>query len=238
VTYPSRWTKSPRSDRLLGTTYRPPIDVRAHSVGGIQVHRLALCRAKKIGLVPSVALPNPLMEFPLGPIGAGIEKQLGLWVKGAKLIHNARFGREGISLASLRAAVARDMPFVLTPVYRPRWAGRRYRVFSDTYRSADMLLALTSAEERMLEDLCVQERRIRITGVGPILASRASPAVISPALQPLVAGLARDMEEGTGLGEGKGSRVKRLDEAHLLIHGRTLSPRHRLPPDAHSRREC
>jgi glycosyltransferase involved in cell wall biosynthesis len=165
-----------RSDWLLGTTLRAPTDVRAYSVDGIQVHRLALSRAKKIGLVPAVALYYPLMELALGPISAVIEEQLEQFVKGANLIHNVRVGREGISLASLRVAVAHDIPFVFTPVHHPRWAGWRYRVFSEIYRAADMLIALTAAEKRMLEALGVQERRIRVTGVGPILASRASPA--------------------------------------------------------------
>jgi glycosyltransferase involved in cell wall biosynthesis len=164
-----------RTDWLLGTIVRAPQEPRDYIAEGIPVHRLWLSRRQKLGLVPAVALYYPLMSLALRPITSKIEAQLEQYTSGVSLIHNARIGREGLSLASLRAARVLSVPFVLTPLHHPRWNGWQYRVFLQIYRSADLLIALTEAEKQILVGLGVEERRIRVTGFGPILADVPRP---------------------------------------------------------------
>ncbi len=126
-------------------------------------------------MLPAVALYYPLMQVALRPICSKIEAQLEPYASTADLIHNVRIGREGLSLASLHMARAREIPFVLTPVHHPRWKGWLYRVYLDLYRQADAVIALTEAEKRILVGLGVSESRIHVTGFGPILAQQAQP---------------------------------------------------------------
>jgi glycosyltransferase involved in cell wall biosynthesis len=144
-------------------------------IDGIAVHRIGLKPAERIPLIPAVALYYPMMEWALGIITALIEERLTPYAGRADLIHNVRIGREGISVASQQAARRWGIPFVFTPIHHPRWTGWRYRVYLNLYRSADLLIALTEAERKILVGLGVQEKRIRVTGFGPILASQAHP---------------------------------------------------------------
>ena len=170
----SHWDDN-RTDWLLGTTLCAPSRAHDYSVEGIPVHALGLNRRERLGLLPAVALYYPLMELALRPICAQIRAQLDPRAAQADLIHNVRIGREGLTLASLQAARAHDIPFVLTPVHHPRWKGWLYRVFLSLYREADALIALTEAEKRILAGLGVDEKKIHVTGFGPILAEQAHP---------------------------------------------------------------
>lgn len=170
----SHWDTN-RTDWLLGTTVRSPSQPRDYWIDGIPVHRLGLGPADRMRLIPAVALYYPMMEWALGRITPWIEQRLTAYAGKADLIHNVRIGREGMSVASQRVARRRDIPFVLTPVHHPRWTGWRYRVYLDLYRSADLVIAMTQAEKRILVGLGAEEKRIRVTGFGPILAARAHP---------------------------------------------------------------
>jgi glycosyltransferase involved in cell wall biosynthesis len=167
---------SDRSDWLIGTTLAAPSRPRDYVVDGIPVHRLGFGWRDKAALIPAVALYYPVMTTALGPISQAIERRLRPYAARADLIHNVRIGREGLSLASLKEARRQKIPFVLTPVHHPRWQGWRYRVFNEIYRSADLLIALTNAERKVLEGLGVERRRIHVTGFGPIVAERDHPA--------------------------------------------------------------
>lgn len=170
----SHWDSN-RTDWLLGTTLRSPAVPRDYWIDGIPVHRLGLGAAEKMRLVPAVVLYYPMMEWALERITPWIEQRLAPYAQNADLIHNVRIGREGMSVASRRVARENNIPFVLTPVHHPRWTGWRYRAYLDLYRSADMLIAMTGAEKRILVELGAKEERIRVTGFAPILAPRAEP---------------------------------------------------------------
>ena len=86
------------------------------------------------------------------------------------MIHNIRIGREPLSLASMQIAQRRDIPFFFTPIHHPRWTGWLYRHYHHIYRQADGIIALTQAEKRILTGFGVEESRITVTGMGPILA--------------------------------------------------------------------
>ena len=170
----SQWDTH-RTDWLLGTTLRAPALEKDYSFEGIPVHRIGLTRQEKAALVAPVLFYYPLMDAAAWAIGRVVEKHLEPWAQGAALVHNTRIGREPMTCASLQLARHHDIPFVLTPVHHPRWKGWRYRVYLDLYRSADALLALTHAEKDLLAGLGVDERRIYVVGMGPVLADRADP---------------------------------------------------------------
>ena len=75
-----------------------------------------------------------------------------------------------LSMTSLQAARLRDIPFFFTPLHHPRWTGWLYRQYHRIYREADGIIALTQAEKQILMELGVEECRIIVTGMGPILA--------------------------------------------------------------------
>jgi glycosyltransferase involved in cell wall biosynthesis len=106
----------------------------------------------------------------LARIAQAVQEEMAPCADGAELVHNCRIGREGLSEASLRLARRRNIPFVLTPVHHPRWTGWIYRHYLRLYREADLVFALTGAERRALSRLGVDERRICVTGTGPVLA--------------------------------------------------------------------
>jgi hypothetical protein len=70
----------------------------------------------------------------------------------------------------LALARRRDVPFVFTPVHHPRWGGWLHRHYHALYRAADAVIALTEAERQMLVGLGSDERRVFVTGIGPVLA--------------------------------------------------------------------
>jgi len=115
------------------------------------------------------------MNLSVSAIAANLVSRILEDARGSDLIHNVRIGREPISYASFHAAKRRDIPFVFTPLHHPRWIGWRYRVYTDLYKSADLIIALTRSEQKHLMALGVEPHKIFITGIGPILSSEAYP---------------------------------------------------------------
>jgi glycosyltransferase involved in cell wall biosynthesis len=171
----SQWDQH-RTDWLLGTTLRAPGSDYYYIIDGVRVHRLGLSLWEKISLAPSIPIYYPLMQVALPPIATCLERHLYPYMAQVDLVHNVRAGREGLSYASFQVARRRGVPFVLTPVHHPRWIGWRYRAYLDLYRSADLVLALTSTEKQVLMELGVREERIAINGMGPVVAEQADAA--------------------------------------------------------------
>ncbi|HOE27558.1 MAG TPA: glycosyltransferase family 4 protein [bacterium] len=85
------------------------------------------------------------------------------------LVHNVKVGPEFLSLASLRFARERKVPFVFTPISHPGgWEGE---IFSLLYREADALIAMTEFERAFLISQGGRPERIHVVGVGPLLES-------------------------------------------------------------------
>jgi glycosyltransferase involved in cell wall biosynthesis len=103
-------------------------------------------------------------------IAAALETAIEHELCQVDLVHNGRIGREGLSFASLQLARRRGVPFVLTPVHHPRWGSWLHRYYHRLYREADAVIALTETERQTLVQLGVRERRVFVTGMGPILA--------------------------------------------------------------------
>ena len=159
-----------RTDWLLGTTLRAPRDETAYVVDGVQVRTVNVPPRGRWRLAPWVgaywALPGPAGRRIAEAMAGPLETAAGH----PDLVHNVRIGREGLTLASLALARKRRVPFVLTPVHHPRWGTWLHREYHRLYRSADAVIALTEAERRTLVQLGVDEGRVHVTGMGPVLA--------------------------------------------------------------------
>ena len=168
----NHWQKN-RTDWLLGTTINAPHQSNDYVIDGIDVHQLGLSLKEKLSLLPYVPIYYPLMDVALPKIASGIEKHLSSFASNVDIIHNVRIGREGLSYASYYAAKKQDIPFIFTPVHHPRWVGWRYRAYIKLYQLADVIIALTQAEKKILMTLGVKENKIHVTGHGPILEKQA-----------------------------------------------------------------
>lgn len=166
LTHWSDW----RTDWLLGTALRTPLEPRAYVVDGVPVQTIALSREARRRLAPWVLAYYALQGPALRRISEALTGALEPWAA-ADVIHNCRIGREGLSYASFELARARRVPFVYTPVHHPRWVGWLHRYYHRLCRMADAVIALTEAERDTLVSLGVAEARIFVTGVGPILAN-------------------------------------------------------------------
>jgi glycosyltransferase involved in cell wall biosynthesis len=165
-----------RTDWLLGTTLRAPIDPQPYTLDGIEVGRLTLSPAERNRLRPSVWAYYLIKPLAIRRLARPFEAQLAPLAAAADIIHHARIGREPLGFASLQAARRRDIPFVLVPYHHPRWVGWHYRDYLQLYRAADALIALTETERRTLIELGVAPQRVFVTGNGPHLAETAHPA--------------------------------------------------------------
>jgi len=155
-----------RTDWLVGTTIRAPAVARDYVQDGIPVHRMGLSAMEKVCLTPWLFAYYPAMRIALPRLAHVLQAHVHRFGESADLVHNVRIGREALTQASLLAARARSVPFVLTPVHHPRWRGWRYREFDRLYREADLVFALTIAEAETLGALGVREERIRVIGPG------------------------------------------------------------------------
>lgn len=170
----SHWD-STRTDWLLGTTLLAPTDSKSYELDGIAVQRLGLSIPDKLSIAPYIPFYFPLMDLALPPISGQIKKHLLPIAQNIDLIHNIRQGREGLAYASLAIARKRDIPFVFTPTHHPRWTGWLYRAYLNLYKSADLVVALTNTEKEILIRLGVEEQRIIVTGIGPVVSESADP---------------------------------------------------------------
>jgi glycosyltransferase involved in cell wall biosynthesis len=168
----AQWDRT-RTDWLLGTTLAAPRVGRDYAIDEVPVRQITLPRAKRLAVAPWVLAYYALQGAAIERIAAALATEMAPLAEGADLIHNCRIGREGLSYASLRLARRRDIPFVFTPVHHPRWGGWLHRHYHRLYRQADAVIALTEAERRLLVGLGVDERRIFVTGMGPVLAAAA-----------------------------------------------------------------
>lgn len=170
----SHWDNT-RTDWLLGTTLWTPSDSKSYEIDGIAVQRLGFSIADKLRTAPYLPLYFPLMDMALPPIARQIERHLLPIAQNVDLIHNIRQGREGLAYASLAIARKLDVPFVFTPTHHPRWTGWIYRAYLNLYRSADLVIALTNTEKEILIRLGVEDQRIAVTGIGPVVLDSAEP---------------------------------------------------------------
>jgi glycosyltransferase involved in cell wall biosynthesis len=150
-----------RTDWLLGTTLRlePPADGGEH--GGVRA--LGWTGSTRLRMLPWVAAYYPLVPLAADRLARLIEPVVNRLVEPDHvLIHNHRIGREFLALASLNVARRRNLPFVLTPHHHPKWTGYRYEGWRKVYRLADMVLALTPAEQQELIRLGVPPDRVQV----------------------------------------------------------------------------
>ncbi|MGH2522049.1 MAG: glycosyltransferase family 4 protein, partial [Anaerolineales bacterium] len=165
-----------RTDWLLGTTLNSPREAKTYEIDGVKVQRITLPDAMRWRLAPWVLVYYVAQGPALARIAQTLSQEVAPWGANADVIHNCRIGREGLSYASFKLAREKDIPFVFTPVHHPRWGRWLHRYYHRLYRQAHAVIALTEAERQTLIQLGVDERRIFVTGMGPILAETCDPA--------------------------------------------------------------
>lgn len=168
----SQWDTN-RTDWLLGTTLRAPSESRKYTEDGIQVTRIGLSLGDKVRLIPPVTAYYAFQGLSIRTIAQVLAGKIEPLVHSADVVHNGRIGREPISFASKLVAERLGSPFFLTTYHHPRWRGWFFRHFRRLYRNADGVIALTNAEKAHLSQLGVDERKIFVTGMGPVLAGTA-----------------------------------------------------------------
>jgi len=170
----THWDEN-RTDWLLGTTLKAPVEPKSYIIEGIPVELITLTSNERRRLFPYVLGYYAFKPLAIRHIAQAFAVKMERFAQNCDLIHNARIGREPLSFASLQVARQLDIPFIFVPYHHPRWVGWNYWEYLKLYRQADALIALTRAEKEILIELGVDERRIFVTGMGPILADSANP---------------------------------------------------------------
>lgn len=159
-----------RTDWLLGTTLSTPSVSREYFIDGIPVYQPGFRLTEKLRMLPFVLAYYPLMDICIPALANIIHSHIETNADQADLIHYVRIGREPLGFASLATARQRSIPFIMTPLHHPRWGSWLHRHYHHLYRQADALLALTEAEKKILVSLGGNEKKIFVTGIGPVLA--------------------------------------------------------------------
>jgi glycosyltransferase involved in cell wall biosynthesis len=151
-----------RTDWLLGTTLRLG-EVNSNAAQGVR--RIGWSRAARARMSPWVLAYYAAVPIAARRIASQMSPSIEQLLKPEHaLVHNHRIGREFLAQASLTAARNRGVPFVLTPHHHPKWKGYRYSGWTNVYRAADAILAITEPEVIELEQLGVARERIHVVG--------------------------------------------------------------------------
>ena len=159
-----------RNDWLTGSTIFCRKSNK-YSYQDIEVNKIGFSTLQRVKMLPWVITYYPLISVSVKKISDIFLNVLDKELEQPDIIHSTRIGREFITRASLEYSKRNDIPFVLTPVHHQRWNGYIYKEYDKIYREADALIALTEAEKSILvNDKGVDEKKIHITGIGPILS--------------------------------------------------------------------
>jgi glycosyltransferase involved in cell wall biosynthesis len=164
-----------RVDWLRGTTVNAPGRPWQREVDGIELRGIAMSPSERARVALPAALFYPMKSWAIRQIGSLLTDKIDAEFRG-DLVHNSRIGREPFSFSSRAVARRRGVPFVFTPNHHPRWVGWNYREYLRLYTMADVLLVYTEAERDFLRTLGVEDRRVFVTGIGPVLADEVDAA--------------------------------------------------------------
>jgi len=167
----SHWDSN-RTDWLRGTTINAPGEDLDYVLEGIAVRRMGFTWQERMVKLPFAAAYYPLMDACLPVLAHQLIPRLENFGAGVNVVHNVRVGREPLSYASCEYARKHDLPFILTPLHHPRWEGWLHRHYQRLYRTADAVITLTNAEKQVLCGLGVDDSRVHVTGIGPVLAEQ------------------------------------------------------------------
>jgi len=170
ITLTSRY----RTDWLrLSTVF--PERPSSYEYDGISVNKIGFDKLTRVKVAPWASVYYLFMSRAVKEIAPYLFGHIERAANDATIVHATRNGREFLARAGLNFARTKNIPFVLTPNHHPRWKGFLYREYDKIYREADAVIALTEAEkETLIEEKGVEEARIHVTGIGPILAKEYS----------------------------------------------------------------
>lgn len=162
-------TSKYRNDWLRLATFRCDAP-RRYAYEGVPVRQIGFARRTRLAMLPWALAYYAMIGTSARVLGGFVRRELDP-LETPALVHVTRNGREFLARACLDFARRRRVPFVLTPNHHPRWRGWRYREYDRIYYEADALIALTTAEKRLLvEEKGASPERVHVGGVGPILA--------------------------------------------------------------------
>ncbi len=164
-----------RNDWLLGTTLKAPEKEKAFNFEGVSVKRVSFTKKEKLKMLPYVFTYYLNKKRNIRAIAEVIENKLSADFGKPDLIHNIRVGREPLAYASYIMAKKLNIPFVFTPLHHPRWSHWFFKEYHELYRKADGLFALTPYEKEIYIGLGVDEKKIFVTGTGPVIADKPDP---------------------------------------------------------------
>jgi len=168
------WDRN-RADWLLGTTVRAPLSPKPYMLDGVPVDRIPVGAATRAWMLPWALSYYAAKPAAIPALACAIAPTVRRATANADIVHNVRIGREPLTLASLWAARAHDVPFCMTSLHHPKWNSAYDLPYHLLYRAADAVLALTAAEREMLVRLGVRPERITVIGHGPEVAATAEP---------------------------------------------------------------
>jgi glycosyltransferase involved in cell wall biosynthesis len=168
------WSTS-RTDYLLGSTTRLGTGTTSRMDDGIPVDEVKLRRSRWIDRAMALAY-LPMRRTASSYFANALDYPR----HDADVVHVVRMGREHLAVAAFQDARRRGVPVVLTPLHHPRWSNPRRPdpVWRALYRSADALVALTSVEKGLLVDLGVEESKVTVSAIAPVLADCPDPAAV------------------------------------------------------------
>jgi hypothetical protein len=157
--------------------------------------------------VTPLAVEGLELAFEIGsPDGVGV---------GHRGLAKARVARMGATTPGLDEAMALEEE--CSSRSSGEWEGRALPSQDPEQLGRTPTGVLAADSQKGRHDVLTGPVRARESGMRAIL--QTWPALGLPALDPLVAGLAGDAEEGAQLGEVEDGGLEGLDEAELLVHG-------------------
>ena len=174
-----QWDEN-RTDWLKGTTLNAPSAQHPEPLDSIDRYRLSLTNEQRQNLRFWVWFYRLFQGQAIDRISDAMldnlqKVMLEVLPEYPTVIHNSRVGRENLTVASLKLARKLNIPYVLTPNHHHHWKGWIYRHYLQVYREANALIAYTQVEKQELIQLGVQEEKIHVLGIGPLLADTAYP---------------------------------------------------------------
>jgi glycosyltransferase involved in cell wall biosynthesis len=162
---------------LLDSTVLAPRYEGQYTTDGVHVHNLQPRMWQRLVLVPFLPTYFLLPELSIPAISKMFQTKLKSLCEDVDLIHNVRIGREPLSWASYEMAKKKNVPFFITPNYSPRMrsllGAMVLRKFFQLLRKSDGVFVFTEDEKQEMLNLGVDENKIFVIGLGPLLNENA-----------------------------------------------------------------
>lgn len=157
---------------LIETTLLAPLRNKDYIIDDIPVKQINLSLIERVAISPFILPYYATQEISVELLSKMFMKKIVEKIsrKDIDIIHNSKIGREYLSVTSFKLSRKLNVPFVFTPNHHPRWEGWMYRTYLNLCRKADALIVLTENEKKSFVKLGVDDKKIFITGIGPVMS--------------------------------------------------------------------